>query len=331
MAASACLAAAMSVNARRSCAVIRLPASIPASSASSWESCSRAWMMAISPVAWPSWPLSDSLFGLDQEQVLLIGDPLAVSGERVQGAQRPGLDPGAQQRELAQVAVDGLDRRGLGGCLAADRAGRGHRRLEHRLVGVGTGHRGLVGLQVGRRGPEQVGHRRRPLGLYVGAEPGGRDAGRVDQAGRPVQVDGVVDQGARDIGEQPDQGDQGNRHEKINPEPDGPAARSHATPWSPGVGMRGPPTRPTWGQGGQNSPYCSSAGGRRAISILIVPVRDQAVSCGAPDVGGPGRLLVRAGPAGAAPGPRATRRAAWPRSPRVSVRPPTLGTWPPSR
>ena len=61
VAALACLAAAMLVNASRSCAVIRLPASIPASSASSWESCSRAWMMAISPVAWPSWPLSDSL------------------------------------------------------------------------------------------------------------------------------------------------------------------------------------------------------------------------------------------------------------------------------
>ena len=48
---SACLVPAMLANATRSVCVIRCPASIPASSASSWESCSLACTVAISPMA----------------------------------------------------------------------------------------------------------------------------------------------------------------------------------------------------------------------------------------------------------------------------------------
>ena len=58
---SACLVAAMFVNATRSFCVILCPASIPASSASSCASCSLACTVAISPTAWLCWSLVTTL------------------------------------------------------------------------------------------------------------------------------------------------------------------------------------------------------------------------------------------------------------------------------
>ena len=58
---SACLVAAMFVNATRSFCVILCPASIPASSAFSCASCSLACTVAISPMAWLCWSLVTTL------------------------------------------------------------------------------------------------------------------------------------------------------------------------------------------------------------------------------------------------------------------------------
>ncbi len=66
---SACLVAAMPVSATRSLAVIRTPASIPESSASSCESCSLACTVAIRPMAWPSWLVSDSLLAMTRNSL----------------------------------------------------------------------------------------------------------------------------------------------------------------------------------------------------------------------------------------------------------------------
>jgi len=83
--------------------------------------------------------------------------------------------------------------------------------------------------QVGRAGLEQVDHGGRPLVLHVLDELGRRQRGRVDQVGRPVQVDGVVDRGVGHVGEQPHHGDERDRREKVYSEPDGSTARSHGT------------------------------------------------------------------------------------------------------
>ena len=168
--------------------------------------------------------------GFGQEHPGLVQDDRVVPAERLQrgnGLVRGGT---AQRRQLMQPADSGLDGLRFVSRLAALGARRVHRGQEFRLSRLGGVDRRVVRRQVGRRRPEQVGHRGGPLVLHEPDEFSRRQRGRVDQVGRPVQVDGVVDGGAGHIGEQPDHGEEWDRREKVNPEPYGSTTRSHGTP-----------------------------------------------------------------------------------------------------
>ncbi len=175
--------------------------------------------------------------------------PSACSGVSA----RP-VTPAAQRRQLAEPRDQGVDGLRLVGRLAAHGAWGVHCRQKRRLVGIGCLGGRVVGRQVGRGRLGQVDHRGGALVLQQAGELGRRQRGRVDQAGRPVQVDGVIDRGADHIGEQPDHGDERDRHEEVNPEPDGPAARSHGTPTFSEASVAWPPIASSYGQDGQNSP-----------------------------------------------------------------------------
>ena len=196
--------------------------------------------------------------GLIEEQPGLVQDAPAVVLQRGQRAEGAVLHPLAQRLHRAEPRDDRCDALRLGGGLAALGARRVHRGQEGRLVAVGGLDRRLVRRQVRLGGLEQVDHRGGPLVLHEPDEVGGGQRGRVDQVRGAVQVDGVVDGCARHVGEQPDHGDQRDRHEEVDSEPDGPATRSHDTPTLKGVdkalACADPPIAASYGQDGQNSP-----------------------------------------------------------------------------
>ena len=80
---SPCRVAAITANAARSAWVIRCPASIPDSSAYSWDSASRADTVAISPRAWPGRDGVGQAVRLGQEQPGLVQDDPVVPAERL--------------------------------------------------------------------------------------------------------------------------------------------------------------------------------------------------------------------------------------------------------
>src|SRR5438045_945278 len=102
----------MLANVTRSAAVSRRPASMPASSAFSWESCSLACTVAISPMAGLCW--------------LVEGTVLVWSRERVMGAGGLWLTARRGHSRVEQVGC-GVQ----GDCIGDGRAGRVGQQTRH--------------------------------------------------------------------------------------------------------------------------------------------------------------------------------------------------------